>query len=760
MSSSNSKSFISPANLLGFVMLSLKKWWIYALAAMLFGGLAAVFAIMSPPRQEVVAQLMLKDDVGSSSSMMLGEVARSFAIGDVFGGSSSTDNEVAVLQSHAVFLDVARDLGLNTSYLVSWHGLRWDAVYSGIPLNLVAQPGVADTISTKLEFALKRHDDGKFDIKVKKKRKVIAEAENVALPHNMATPYGNFVIDKTPAMADFENTGKFKIFFCSYDGAANSYAKVVDIFAPNRKTDFIDISMKSTDPVFAKKVVDKVIESYVTVSNLYKLDRAAQTLALVDGRLNTLSAELLDSESGLERFKKQNNLTDVEIDANFLMTKTGSLEANLLEAQTNFEVVKMTRDFISNPENSYSLIPEILSPASGDDRSNSQISQYNQLILERMQLQTSAKSNNSAIRQLDEQLDALRANIVTSVDRLYQNASVALRDLKNEDSKTKSRINELPTLERQYLILKRDNLLQEQLYLFLLQQREEINMNLASRSQPAQVIDPPYVLPEPAGLSRLVLMALGVMFGLFVAAVYVFFVLMRRSPVRLAGEVGGMLSAPVFQTVPASDGPLAVLSGGGEAESVRVLRSQVIAALDSCGGKVIAVTSMNRDEGRTYVSTNLAVSLAMIGKKVAIVDADMRNPGVAAALSVSDIPSLPGFVTSGNTDIGSAVTSATVGNGVRFDAVLSSRTDDAGDIVANGKFGSLVQYLKDTHDYVVIDSPCIKGYGDMEHITALADITLVVVRLSVSTPDDIGAVDKLYEDGRLKRMAVVIDSKK
>lgn len=746
-------------NLLNYIILCVKSWPMFLACIIGCAAIFGVFALFQSPKTQVVSQLMLKDDAGGGSSMMLaGQIARSFSLGDMFGGSSTTDNETMVLGSHSVMEGTVKDLGLNTTYFVRKLGVKWEMIPIDAPFRLITPDEMSDTLQGVLEFNIKRLDDGNINVSLKKKRQILADLQNVALPASISTTYGKFVIDKTPSY-DISKGSRFKITYCSYSAAAQSLIETVKIYVPDRKTDFIDLSMTTIEPKFGIDVLNSIIDNYFKVSNVYKEGRTSQTLRLVDDRLHTLSKEMVESEESLEKFKIANKLTDVEVDAQYLITKTGALESSLLEAQTNYELLKLTKEFISNPENKYSLIPEIIAgaDANGD---NGLISSYNRMILERMQLLSSAKSNNSSLKLLEEQIDAMRENIISSVDRLFVNASVALKDIKSEDGRTKSRISELPVIERQYITLKRDNLVLEQIYLFLLQQREELNMNIESTTYPAQVIDPPYALTKNPGLSRLMLVLLGAFLGFVFAALYVFFFRMKVAPVISSSEIDMVLDAPTLQSLcsePGSSASLAVLSDGPNSETFRQLRSYVQFALGSCEGNVVAVTSMNPGEGKTFVSVNLAASMAAIGKRTLLVDASLRAPKVAEMLGISNPSAALGdYVLSSKKPSDVNIVSVPVGSRFSMDVVTASaKSFNASDILASDRFADFISYAKDSYDYVVIDSSCVKGYSDIYHITDVADITLMVCRIKVASHVDIENINALYSGGRLKRLAVV-----
>lgn len=748
-------------DLIKYVKACLRSWYIFLGAIIVCAALLVAYASMKIPSVEVAASLMLKD-AGGGSSFILGEIARSLPVGDMFGGSSTTDNESAMLRSHTVFLRTVKDLGLNTMYSYRKFGFKWVPVPTMSPVRLVAPDQASDTISTPLLFTMSRKSDGKWDVKVKDKKDVILK-KTVSLPVTLSTPYGNYTLDKT----QYYNTkasdeiSTLRILFMSDVVAADMYSDLVNIYVPDRKADFINISFVTPDPKFGKELLDAIIRNYTDLSNVYKRDIGEQSLGLVNQRLESLVSELALTEDDLEKFKLNNKFTDVEMDAKFLMTKSGELETALLQAQTQYEVVKMTRDFIDNPKNNYELIPELMTSSTSlaSDNAPSLIVRYNEMILQRMELLSDAKSNSQVVKKLDDQIDAMRANIISSVNRMYENSLVALNDLKNENARTKSRVGELPVIERKYLTLKRDNMLMEQMYLYLLQQREELNMNLAARSLPAQIVDAPHVLTNNSGLTKTKAAVFGVILGIIIAMAVVFFLKMKSTPVTSKSDFESTNKAPLLGALnKASKTDKFILTENdcANSETMRQLRSQVQDALKSCTGKIVAVTSLNDTEGKTYVAVNLAVLLAKIGKQVLLFDFNMRRPGVAAALGItkSDAALVDYVHANGKNPL--SVRNFNVDAYCSVDVVTAAVTDDnAADVIGSELTRKLVDDLRPHYDYIVIDSSSIKGCSDAGYVTDIADVTLVVERAGLISADGIKEVNDLYSNGELKRLGIV-----
>lgn len=752
------KTSIFDINLKRYLRLCLKNWYIFAICASVLGALMAGWTYLKPQLVTVMAQVIIKDSPTMGSSMM-GELARSFSMGDMFNTSSSTDNETAMIGSYSVMLSTAKQLDLCTAYAVKHNGIHWVGTPLTSPVTLTPSPGIADTISTALVFDVRRLDNGNVNVKVKRRFSTLVNLKDQSLPLNIHTDYGDFVLNKSKTF-NHPKYDTYRILFGSYSWAAQGLAKSVKVFAPDRKADFIDLTYTTSDPKFGEMVLDSIIKNYIALSNDYKVELSNQQLKLIDERLATLSRELKESDLMVESFKKNNNFTNMEADATYLIEKTGELESAILTAQTNFEIIKLKRDFLADPKNKYNLVPELEIGLSEEvEGGGSMIAQYNNMLLSRLSLQRQVTPDHKALKNLEENIDLIRGNIIASVENQYQNALLALNDLKKEDNKTKSRIGELPSIERDYLEIRRGSVVQHQLYIFLLQQREEKQMSLGSTTIPIQVVDPPYPLIQTSRLTPITAAICGFLLGCLLSAAYIFFIVMKKTPVSAKSEIDNASLAPILGNIlhnTTDRGALAVAADTECAESLRHLRADVLYALKGCGGNTVAVTSVNDNEGTSFVSVNLAASLAMIGKKVLLVDANLRNPAICAALGVSNASDSLSKLARGLSSSASAET-VKVGNmGATLDVIAEIKANpNAADIVASDGFARFIQTAKADYDYVIIDSPRIKGYSDIYYVTDLADMTLIVCRGGMTTPKDVDVLNDLYHRGRLKRMAVV-----
>lgn len=745
-SSANSFHF----DIQAFVRLCLKQWKWFVVICFLTGAYGAYSYLKNPPVQQVTASVMLPTMSGSNNMVL--DLAKNFSFGDMFGGSSSTENEAMVLGSYDQFLRTTHKLGLNVGYQYKGK-LNWKYTHLNPPIKVDFPQSVADTLSIGHIFNLTRKKDDKFDIKVKLFKKDF-EFKNLTMPCTVKLPTGEFSFYTTEAFIKSKSS-KFRVIVSSYNDAAQGLASTVDISIPNKKADFLWLSYLTNEPEFGILLLNTVIESYNDIADSQKDQRNNRTLQMVNNRLASLSDELRTSEQQIETFKAQHNLTDIEADAQLLLQQVGKIENSLLVAQTENAIIKSTRDFINNPANQYQLIPALGAGVNIDGKSagsnnsaNDAISEYNKLVLERMKMMTSAKNNNATLKLIDEQLDALLSNIKESVERAYVNSNIALKDVRSKAGSTQTVINSYPTLEREYLGMKRDQLVQEQLYLFLLKQREETSISLSTSTQSCVTIDQPHVMSVPVGMGPFKKVFIFMVFGGIIALGLIFLLkYMKVGFFNLAG-LKAVAKVPVLGEISGCNDEMNVTVTPSTAQT----RADVIFTLDRINGKRVLVTAPAAGQKSDFAALALAASLAEVGKRTVIIDADYRTDGLEnTGASLADY-------TSGTATQSDILHSNYMGI-TGLDGIPAGIADVPGRVLSSARMPQLIDSLTAEYDYVVIAASEVGNYSETYALAPVTDLTLMAVLTAVATPGDIKNVNDLAEEGRFPNIALIATNK-
>ncbi len=513
----NSLPYLDPkkSSFIDHIHAYMRIWPLILISVIVFLCLGGLYAYIKAPKYDIEANVLITDDDKDSNLM------HSISLADVMLGSgSSAEEEMALMTSHTQFRGIAMELHTNITYVVRKNILKRVKVYGESPLELIAPPEIADTLRNVLKFKVGVDEQGYTWVKAKDIHgDLFVDVNDEKLPLTLNTAFGEFKIMPTQHFKPGKPL-RMNITMESYDAAAEALQKEVNCIIPNRKADIVSIKFKTTNIEYGKAVVNQLVDEYnqqVIDKNRKKAQRIADFL---DQRIAKLTQELKDSELDIQDYKKANDITAIEVDAEYYMSKKADLEARLIESETTLQILEMTKKLMTNPETQYSMIPV---PADAEAVAKL-VGEYNQLILERMKLESAAKSNSTVMRTLTEQIEAMRKTVLATIDRQIESARIVVRDARAEVNKSEKRLGKVPEQERQYTEKKRDQQIIETLYLFMLKEREQTTITIANALPKGVIVDRAYALSQLSGLSTKMILVCSFFLGLIFVPVMLYFV--------------------------------------------------------------------------------------------------------------------------------------------------------------------------------------------------------------------------------------------
>lgn len=748
--SENKKQNNDNIDVSGVIRQYASKWYIFLASVIVCVGMAWAVTQIANDKYLVKANVLVAQNDDPLSDMTGG-------LGSLLTGSGGyVDDEVFVVSSHTVLREVVKQHELNRMHYVKNGLLKKTFAYKDYPVDVYCDPTIPDTLMSRLRFKVSVSEDEKVDVKAYCKGDVMSEVEGGTFPVTMNTPYGKFIINKTKYLPKGEKV-KTNIYYSSYDDATEDLAEDLTIDIASRKSNVITLEIQATDIVYAKDILNSIITEYNNRGVRDKNVRNTKTLEFIDSRLELLSGDLSVSEASIENYKKAQGITDIEADATYQITKKGKLEEELLATETKLKVIQIIRDFLAEPSHKYDLVPATLSE---DPNNQGPLSAYNELLLKRIELSQNARQGNAGLAALDEQIDAMRNNVKSSIDRTYEGTLVALRDLRSEMSAAEARLGAVPTQEREFRDILRQQTIKEQLYIFLLQHREETAMLLANSQPKGQVVDEAYALNEPLGLSNMMILALGFMFGLMMGVAIIYVRKLLRNKFDSREELETLTGIPVLGEVCTSqrDESLVVRDGGSTsaAELFRLIRTNLQFVLNGKNEKVVLVTSTISGEGKSFISINLASSLALLGKRVLLIGVDIRNPKLAEYLN---LPPNRGF-----TDY-IANSELTLDDVIRREPLMSNMDiitagpipPNPSELLTDKRVDEMMEALREMYDYILLDSAPVGMVSDTFSLVRVSDATVYVCRANYSTMREVRFFNRLHQEGRLTKMSLVVN---
>ena len=732
-----------------------RNWWMFALSLVLCGGLGLTYLYVKHSVYNIHAKVLVTYDEGAGS--MGSSLMQSLSLGGV--GGSNVDDEVLVMGSHSIKEQAIKELKLNRSYSSPNGFLRKKYYYNNSPIEISAPDEVFDTLSTSMKFVIKANEDlSKIDVVVKKGRfTTLAEVSGDKLPMVVKTPYGIYSINKTKYYVPGE-----KLEVTANVTGNSIYAEVItkdlSVLKTEKKANGISLYYDDININRGKDLLNKMIELYNRRGQREKDEMAVNTGRFIDERLDTLYVSLAASERKIQNYKQSKNIVDVSSEARYLMQKKSSLENAMLTAETQYEVLKMANDFFNNPKNNYSMMPFAPELSGVEDA----ITAYNEMIAKRMEIEANAKGDNPALKAINDQIDAMRENVKKSIGRAVSSASVRLKELKSESSESESKLSGIPAQEREFIEMQRDQTIKSSLYSFLLQKREENQLVLAATTPKGKVIDNAFAFNDPIAPKKMMVIVVAFFFGLLIPAVWLYVKTLLNNKFDSIESLSKLTSLPIIGEIchsrRAKDNPIVVSETSTRpiAELFRLLRSnlQFMFPLKSPdNGQVAMVTSSCSGEGKTFVSMNVAESLALLNKKVVLVGLDIRLPMLAQNLGLPSAPGVTNYLSGAIDDIDTLINHH--GN---CDIIVAGPVPpNPSELLLTDRIEQLVTKLKQRYDYVIIDSAPIGLVSDTFSLSKYSDVTLYVSRANYTKKSFIKYLNSVVERGQLKNVAVVVN---
>ena len=734
-----------------------KNWKLFAISLVVCVGLAGLYLIVKNPEFKVNANVLIKED--SKSGGLAASMMKSMPFGDVLSvGGSVVDDEIEVISSYSILRGAVKELGLNVSCSKGF--LKKKNYYKDSPLSITPKiADMADTLRYAIEMKISISKEGIAKVKAYSMDELVGEAKS-AFPVNLTTVFGNFTIDTT-SFFDASKSRKYELLYGGYGSATEALMRNVDISLASKKANVINLTMEDEIPERGKDILNSIISHYNSYGIEEKNLVSERTAVFLQQRIDILEKDLTLIEKTVERYKEDNQLTDIESEAKIILDRSSDFKERLISAETQFSVISIIEDFLEAPENKYAVVP--MSLGIEEESAVESLLAYNELLMERLKLLRSTKPGNPMIESMNEQVDATRQSVLMTIQSIKRGIEYARDDLRDQEKYFMDRIKGMPKQEREYIEIKRQQEIKQALYLYLLQQQEDNALKLAMENPKAQIIDNAYVNTRPVKPMKLLVAAAALLFAVMLPVFYLYGRKMLARKFQNAHQLQSTTSMAVMAEIHSANAEMLFNGRDSEAdEDVRTLRSIIFRALgNDVEHKAALVTSIKKGEGKTFVATNLALSMALLGKKVLLVDANLRNSALSSMAALSE----------GKLDAGLA--QAVLGERMTQGVIRQSSVNpnlyvlpaglvesNASELLLNSNFSALLNELKSVYDFIVIDTANLYDYSDTMPLFALTELAVFVTRANFSDKGSLDYAETLVEQHVISNYIYVVNDVK
>lgn len=727
------------------------KWYWFLISVVVCCGLGYLVSLTVQPKYIVRANIMFsEDDTGSLLAAGMGDM------GALFGGNSSAEDEAMIVASHTTFREVARTLGLNRVHKVRLMPLCYALAYKDFPVEVIPDPSVdPDTLRTSLVFKVHVDSDGEADIKVIAKGKKVAKVNNVQLPKVVSTPYGHFTVATTKNYPKGESLTT-SIKFTGYDNAAEDLLEDVSIGLASKHSSIISMEMTTTDVEYAKDVLNNVIAQYNSAGVAEQTAKNSKTASFIADRLTLLLDSLVTTEEALENYKERQGVVDLVADGEYNFTRLGELDKLYTSATVYRQNLSNIIDLLeSSVSGDYVIIP-----AEGTETMVRMIQEYNGMVAERMRLSRSAKPGNDMLDLLDSRINQSRDNILKSMYNALEAVTEREKQYGQLYRDTRDQIGAMPTQERALRDLMRQQKIKEETYLFLLQKQEETAILLANATPKGQIIDAAYSLNDDVAISKVMIMAMAFFLGLLIPPVVFFVEKLLRTKFSGRSEVEERVEMPVLGEVCTDhSGQTLVVRPGGSgstAELFRLIRVNLQFILGSPDEKVVLMTSTKSGEGKSFISINLAASMAMLGKRTLLIGMDIRKPRLAQYLELKPAHGLTEYLASPAMQLSDIIVPDALMP--KLDVIVAGPIPpNPSEMLASERVDNMFKELRTMYDYIIVDSAPVGMVSDTFLLARVSDATIYVTRANYTTFSDLRFAESIYNEKRLPRLSLVVN---
>ena len=747
-----------------YLCLAKWKWFVLSLAVCI--GLAVVYILCTPPVYTRTASVLIKEDSkGKSISSDLGD----FSNLGLFQSNTNVNNEVIAFASPATVGEVVKRLHLDMSYLRP--GTFHDEVAYGLTL----------PVGVSLPDLLENENAG-FDLEIGSDSTVtltefVLNGESVEteqtckgiLNQPFSSPIGVVNIQTNE---NFLGGGQYSLRVAkrNFYSAVNACSANLTVALSSDKATVIDLTYKDNSPQRAEDVLNTLISVYNENWVKDKNQIAVSTSMFINERLGVIERELGNVDDDISSYKSEHLIPDVQAASNLYMTQGSQANLEQTKVQNQLYMTRYVRSYLTNESNRYQLLPA----NSGIESSSieNQIAEYNRQLLQRNSLVANSSTSNPLVVDMDAALSAMRSAIITSIDNQIVTLNAQIRSLQQTERQATSRIASNPTQAKYLLSVERQQKVKESLYLYLLQKREENELSQAFTAYNTRIINPPYGKMTPTSPVRRNILLLAFALGLCIpiGIIYLKEVLNTRIrgkkdletlTVPFAGEIPLLAAKKHFfaSNKKRRESARIVVEQGnrdGINEAFRVLRTNLEFMMNKDKSQNVSLlTSFNPGSGKSFLAVNIAVSFAIKGKKVLLIDGDLRRASSSGFIGSPHL-GLSNYLSHEVDDVKQLIRPV---EGVENLYILPVGTipPNPTELLFDERAQQIIEMLKPLYDCIFIDCPPVDVVADTQIIEAHSDRTIFVVRAGLLEKSMIPELQKLYNEHKYKNLTVVLN---
>ena len=731
-----------------------RKWFI--LSVLICGLIGFLYVRSTPKTYQRTATVLVKDERKGG-----GLRSESAAFQDIFYSMrSSVDNEIGVFKSKRLMYDVAKQLRLDVSYKIR-DGLRDRELYSSTPI-IVDFPDIEPLQTLSMTATLL--DNRQVELKdLVCGKEEDSEVRVLQSGDTLQTPVGEMVLTVAP-LIEQDYIGKpVQITKRSLKTVANNYNARLEVDVANKQSSIINLTLKDENIKRAEDVLNTLIEVYKNDAIEDKNQVLVNTANFIRERLIIIESELSDVDSKIEQYKRDHQLTDITSESALYLQSTGRLDTEVLSIENQLDMAEYMKEYLQDNSKLTDPIPASIGIA--DPGIQSQIAEYNSVLAQRNKLLANSSLNNPLVREMDNTLAATRFSISKAVDNLIAGLKIQIENMRQKEILTRGKISTVPMQHKYITSIERQQKIKEELYLYLLNKKEENELQSTIIESNCRILDPADGANLPISPRKIAVVLISLIVGLLIPSLWLYIRSLLNTAVYTKKELKEVLTVPFLGEIPLvktkSNELIVVKENSNEpiCEAFKIVQSNLdfMDTEHKEGGKVIMVTSISPDAGKTFISANLGMSIATLNEKVVVVDLDLRKGILTRRLSIgTKRPGVSNFLGGMEDNIFDLIHPSNE-NGLLDIIPSGTIPPNPADLLKSSRFDNMIAELKAKYDYVLLDTPPFGVVVDVQLCARAADQTIYVLRSGMLDKRSLPDIQELYDSGKMINMSLLLN---
>lgn len=741
------------------------KWFVLSLIICL--GAAHIYLRYATPIYQAAAKLLIKEEQNGRR----GNSIQSSANLGIISNSNGIDNEMEILKSRTLAQQAVYDLKLYTTYRHEGR-IKDHLIYGEQEVNVDMDYEHLKKLNAPMNFKITRegrnyHVVGSYFVPIDDNSynpgPVTVDKVITALPATLGTRVGmvKFTQNGNYMLRDGES---LKVTMIAPEIAAGKYVGSLSVSPSSKTTSIAQLVITDEIPQRAIDYLKQLAIVYNRQANEDKNQIAVRTEQFINQRLEKINAELGNTEGQLENYKKRNNMVQLSMNASTAFSNADSYAQKLNEANTQVALLDELTKYMNEPSNRHQPIPSNV--GLNDASATSLINKYNEIALQRNQLLHSASESSPTVTPLTSQLDDLQASIKRAMSQARAGLNIQRNSIASQQGKYQGQISNTPEQERILTQIGRQQEVKSGLYLMLLQKREENSISLAATADKGKLIDNPVFAGKVTPKDSIILMiAFGL--GLAIPALILFLLAFFRYKIEGHDDVAKLTKLPIIADVAIASDRAKTKADIVVHENKNNLMEEIFRSLRTNlqflmkeHDKVILMTSTTSGEGKTFIASNVAISFALLGKKVVLVGLDIRKPRLAELFEIDDHHhGITNLLIKDNItwdDVNKQIVNSGVNN--NLDLLMAGPVPpNPGELVTRKSLEETMDILKEHYDYIIIDTAPVGLVTDTLALGRIANATVYVCRADYTQKSSFGLINGLAYEKKMPNMSIVLN---